>query len=76
MRGSIVRTHDADDRVPPGLLASEQDRMRYTAYSEGMRAMRDKIATDLTYVAEGAPSREAADYIWKYIMTMKSQIIT
>lgn len=71
-----MHTHDADNRIPPGLLASEQDRIRYVAYGEGMRAMRDKIATDLTYVAEGAPSREAADYIWKYIMTLKGQIVS
>lgn len=76
MRGSIVHTHDVVNRIPPGLLSSEQDRIRYVAYSEGMRAMRDKVATDLAYVAEGAPSREAADYIWKYIMALKGQIIS
>lgn len=71
-----MHTQDADNRILPGPLATDQDRIRYVAYAEGMRAMRDKVANDLTYVAEGAPSREAADYIWKYIMTLKGQIIT
>lgn len=72
MTGSIVHTHDAVNHVAD---MTDQDRIRYTAYCEGMRAMRDKIATDLAYVAEGAPSRDAADYIWKYIMTLKGRMI-
>jgi hypothetical protein len=70
-----VHTHDVVNRVPPGLLSSEQDRIRYTAHGDGMRAMRDIIATDLTYVAESAPSPEAADWMWNYIMTLKNKVI-
>jgi hypothetical protein len=75
MRGSIVHTHDVVNRIPPGLLSTEQDRIRYTAHGEGMRAMRDQIATDLTYIAESAPNQEAADWLWDYIMALKGKII-
>jgi hypothetical protein len=70
-----VHTQDVVNRIPPGILSTEEDRLRYTAHGEGMREMRDLIANDLTYIAESAPSPEAADWMWRYIMTLKSKVI-
>lgn len=75
-RGSTTRSRPAVSRPrPAGIVPSHEENLRINAYLEGVRFMRDRLANDLAFYADQAPSKESADYLWSIIMRLKSEII-
>lgn len=66
VRTSPITTLTQGDAVssPPGFPPSQYDIVRINSFKAGAQAMKDKLIADVTWFADDAPNKEAANHMW------------
>lgn len=52
---------------PPGFPMSQYDILRINSFAAGAQTMKDKLITDITWFADSAPNKEAANHMWEML---------